>query len=76
MLTDGKVTPERLKLAVTNAMIEANRELSGWRQSQIAAGFASPDAVPAEYTNDDRKVILRYRDTTDSGESYNICELI
>lgn len=61
MLTDGKVTPERLKHVVTNAMIEVNRELSDWRQSQIAAGFASLDAVPAEHINADSELTLLYR---------------
>lgn len=61
VLTDGKVTPERLRHALVNAMIEVNRELSAWKRSQITAGFSSLEAVPADHINNDSELMLLYR---------------
>lgn len=44
---DGTVTPERLRLAVTDAIIATNAELAAWRAAQIDAGHATLADVPA-----------------------------
>lgn len=74
MLTDGKVTTERLRHALVNAMIEVNRELSAWKRSQIAAGFTSLAAVPADHINNDSELILLYRRAVYSEAKANLTE--
>ncbi|EPU3934625.1 head completion/stabilization protein [Morganella morganii] len=74
MLTDGKVTTERLRHALVNAMIEVNRELSAWKQSQTAAGFTSLAAVPADHINNDSELILLYRRAVYSEAKANLTE--
>ncbi|HEI8004592.1 TPA: head completion/stabilization protein [Morganella morganii] len=74
MLTDGKVTTERLQHALVNAMIEVNRELSEWKQSQIAAGFTSLEAVPADHINNDSELMLLYRRAVYSEAKANLTE--
>lgn len=61
VLTDGKVTAERLKHALINAMIEINRELSGWKQAQITAGHPSMAAVPSDHIANESELVLLYR---------------
>ncbi len=60
VLTDGKVTTERLRHALVNAMIEVNRELSAWKQSQIAAGYPSMAAVPSDHIANESELVLLY----------------
>ncbi|MTC47887.1 head protein [Providencia sp. wls1922] len=74
MLTDGKLTPERLKHAITNAIIEINRELSAWRQSQIEKGYASMDQIPAEFVNAESELVLLYRRAVYSQTKANLTE--
>lgn len=74
VLTDGKVTTERLRHALVNAMIEVNRELSAWKQSQIAAGFTSLEAVPADHINNDSELMLLYRRAVYSEAKANLTE--
>lgn len=74
MLTDGKLTPERLKHAITNAIIEINRELSAWRQSQIEKGYASMDKIPAEFVNTESELVLLYRRAVYSQTKANLIE--
>ncbi|HCU2394884.1 head completion/stabilization protein [Morganella morganii] len=61
VLTDGKVTTERLKHTIITAMIEVNRELADWKQSQIAAGFMSVAAIPADHISNESELVLLYR---------------
>lgn len=74
MLTDGKVTPERLRHAITNAIIEINRELANWRQTQITNGHVSMDKVPADFINDDSELVLLYRRAVYSQTKANLTE--
>lgn len=74
MLTDGKLTPERLKHAITNAIIEINRELSAWRQSQIEKDYASMDKIPAEFVNTESELVLLYRRAVYSQTKANLTE--
>lgn len=74
VLTDGKVTTERLRHALVNAMIEVNRELSEWKQLQIAAGFTSLEAVPADHINNDSELMLLYRRAVYSEAKANLTE--
>ncbi|HCT8190972.1 TPA: head completion/stabilization protein [Morganella morganii] len=74
VLTDGKVTTERLRHALVNAITEVNRELAGWKQSQIAAGFTSLEAVPADHINNDSELVLLYRRAVYSGAKATLTE--
>ncbi|MGE2433696.1 head completion/stabilization protein [Morganella morganii] len=74
VLTDGKITTERLRHALVNAMIEVNRELSVWKRSQIAAGFTSLEAVPSDHINNDSELILLYRRAVYSGAKATLTE--
>lgn len=44
---DGTVTDVRLFDALVAAVIEVNRNLSGWKEGQSALGFGAMSAVPA-----------------------------
>ena len=59
-ITDS-VTDDRLEVAAVNAMIEANRELAGFRDAQIAQGFSSLADVPAEKIKDESQKLHLYR---------------
>ncbi|MCH4995343.1 head completion/stabilization protein [Pectobacterium carotovorum] len=48
MRLENTVTPERLRHAALTAISEVNAELFEFRREQIAAGFTTLDAVPAE----------------------------
>ncbi|MEM7874276.1 head completion/stabilization protein [Morganella morganii] len=61
VLTDGKVTTERLKHTIITAMIEVNRELADWKQALIAAGFMSMAAIPADHISNESELVLLYR---------------
>lgn len=74
VLTDGKVTTERLQHALVNAMIEINRELSGWKQSQIAAGFMSMAAIPVNHISNESELVLLYRRAVYSGAKADLTE--
>lgn len=74
MLTDGKVTTERLRHALVNAMLEINRELSGWKQSQTAAGFMSMAAIPADHIGNESELVLLYRRAVYSGAKADLTE--
>ncbi|EKQ1115632.1 head completion/stabilization protein [Morganella morganii] len=74
MLTDGKVTTERLRHALVNAITEVNRELAGWKRSQTAAGFASLEAVPSGHINNDSELMLLYRRSVYSGAKATLTE--
>lgn len=59
-ITDA-VTDDRLEVATINAMIEANRELSGYRTAQQSLGFATLSDVPAEQINSESQLLHLYR---------------
>lgn len=59
-ITDA-VTDDRLEVAVVNAMIEANRELSSYREAQQAQGLAILADVPAEQVKDESQLLHLYR---------------
>ena len=61
-ITDA-VTDDRLEVAVVNAMIEANRELSRYREAQQAQGFATLADVPAEQVKGESQLLHLYRRT-------------
>ncbi|KFF67241.1 head completion/stabilization protein [Pectobacterium brasiliense] len=48
MRLENTVTPERLRHAAKTAISEVNAELYEYREAQMAAGFKTLDAVPAE----------------------------
>ena len=45
---EGTVTAPRLRQSVLTAIAEVNAELYEWRAEQMATGFKTLDAVPAE----------------------------
>ncbi|MEY0268889.1 head completion/stabilization protein [Morganella morganii] len=74
MLTDGKVTTERLRHALVNAMIEVNRELADWKRSQMTAGFASMAVIPADHIGNESELVLLYRRAVYSHAKANLTE--
>jgi len=58
---DSTITPERLRVALIEAMASVNGELEAWRQLQIAAGHATLIAVPATEIDDESIHVHRYR---------------
>jgi hypothetical protein len=59
-ITDA-VTDDRLEVATVNAMIEANRELAGYRTAQQGQGFATLSDVPSEKIKDESQLLHLYR---------------
>lgn len=55
------VSEQRLEVAIVNAMLSVNRELVGYRDSQILAGYASAAEVPGEQINGETLLVHRYR---------------
>ena len=74
MLTDGKITTERLRHALVNAITEVNRELAGWKQSQTAAGFISMSAIPVGHISNESELVLLYRRAVYSGVKATLTE--
>jgi hypothetical protein len=60
MRTDGTVTDERLKHAITNAIVEANRELHRWRIIHLQQGYTTLSALPADKVNNESELIYLY----------------
>ncbi|MDE9517588.1 head completion/stabilization protein [Xenorhabdus bovienii] len=60
MRTDGTVTPPRLKQAITNAIVEVNRELTPWRRLNIARGYATLAAIPAGLIDQESELVYLY----------------
>ncbi|MDA8455247.1 head completion/stabilization protein [Acidovorax sp. GBBC 3334] len=58
---DGTVTPERLRLAVTDAMISTNAELATWRAVQLDAGRTTLADVPAYNLGQESHKLHLYR---------------
>ncbi|AWY43752.1 head completion/stabilization protein [Pseudomonas putida] len=61
MRITNAVTDDRLEVATVNAMIEANRELAGYRTAQQSLGFATLAEVPAEKIKDESHLLHLYR---------------
>ena len=61
MRLDGTATMERLRLAVTDAMIAINAELAAWRAAQIDAGHTTLAEVPAYKLGNDSHKLHLYR---------------
>lgn len=59
-ITDA-VTDDRLEVATVNVMIEANRELAGYRAAQQALGFNTLAEVPAEQIKSESQLLHLYR---------------
>ncbi|WP_336332301.1 head completion/stabilization protein [Pseudomonas putida] len=61
MRIDSSVTDDRLEVAAVNAMIEANRELAGYRAARQAEGFATLINVPGEQIKGESQWLHLYR---------------
>lgn len=57
---DSSITSDRLRAALIEAVASANGELETWKQTQIAAGYATLDAVPAEKIDNISILLHRY----------------
>lgn len=60
MRLDGTITPERLRNELIEAIITVNDQLDTWKQGQIAAGYATLDAIPAAVVAGASKYQHRY----------------
>ncbi|WP_340610784.1 head completion/stabilization protein [Xenorhabdus bharatensis] len=60
MRNDGTVTTPRLKQAMANAIVEANRELHRWHLINIQQGYATLSEVPASRVNGESELIYLY----------------
>ncbi|WP_052405987.1 head completion/stabilization protein [Paraburkholderia heleia] len=58
---DGTVTDTRLRSAALDAMASCNAELGSWQASQLAAGYADLDDVPAPKLGGQSTHVIRYR---------------
>lgn len=58
---DGSVTDARLETAAVNAVIEVNRELKGFKFSNLAAGRESLADVPADSIQGESELLHLYR---------------
>ncbi|WP_061943031.1 head completion/stabilization protein [Collimonas pratensis] len=58
---DGTVTEVRLRQAVVAAILHVNNELRDWKLEQIAAGYTSLAAVPADRVDRESVNISHYR---------------
>ncbi|TIH10840.1 head completion/stabilization protein [Pseudomonas leptonychotis] len=61
MRLTAAVTDARLEVATVNAMIEANRELAGYRTAREAEGHATLVDVPATSIKDESTLLHLYR---------------
>lgn len=58
---DGTVTAPRLREALVDAMAWANSELAAWAETQIAAGHAGLEDVPAPHIDGESIKLAKYR---------------
>lgn len=59
---DNTVTPDRLRAAIIEATVTTIESLAAWKAAQIAAGYASLEAVPtAEQIDDESPNLHRFR---------------
>ncbi|NRN27112.1 head completion/stabilization protein [Photorhabdus heterorhabditis] len=61
MRTDGTVTAPRLHQAISNAIVEVNRELNHWRLIHIDGGYSSLADIPADTLNGESELVSLYR---------------
>lgn len=61
MRLTAAVTDARLEVAAVNAMIEANRELAGYRLAREAEGHSTLVDVPADQVNGESHLLHLYR---------------
>jgi hypothetical protein len=61
MRLDGTVTDPRLRQAVVAAIMHVNQELADWKRDQIAAGYTTLAAVPADHIDRESVLIAHYR---------------
>lgn len=54
------VTPDRLRVAIVGAIITVNRQLTGWKAAQLAAGHDTLAAVPANLVDGKSQVVQLY----------------
>ena len=71
---DASVTAPRLETAAVAAAISVNRELSGWRAIQQAAGHSELAAVPSEKINDVSVLVHLYRRAIEAATGAEVCE--
>lgn len=71
---DASVTAPRLETAAVAAAISVNRELSGWRAIQQAAGHAELADVPGEKINDVSVLVHLYRRAIEAATGAEVCE--
>lgn len=57
---DSSITPDRLRAALIEAIASVNGELATWKQTQILAGYAALDTVPAETVDTVSVLVQRY----------------
>ena len=61
MRLDGTVTPERLRAALVNAMMDINRQLRAFKAARVESGQASLAAASADETIDGQpRLVLLY----------------
>ncbi|KFA59057.1 Phage head completion-stabilization protein [Gilliamella apicola] len=58
---DGTVTTERLKAAITSAIIAVNDDLYSWRITKQAAGITSINDLSDQQINGESKYLLLYK---------------
>lgn len=61
MRIGSEITPERLREALINAMIDVNSDLHDWRFKNEQAGHADLASVPAEQINEESINLTLYR---------------
>ena len=71
---DSSVTPARLETAVIAAAINLNRELSDWRTTQQAAGYATLADVPGDRIKDVSVKAHLYRRAIEASTGAEVCE--
>lgn len=57
---DSSITPDRLRAALIEAIASVNGELDTWKQTKVAAGYATLADVPAETIDDVSVQLHRY----------------
>ncbi|KRP50497.1 head completion/stabilization protein [Pseudomonas poae] len=71
---DASVTPARLETAVISAAIDLNRELSDWRATQQAAGYATLADVPGDRIKGVSVQAHLYRRAIEAATGAEVCE--
>lgn len=56
----AKVTPERLRAAILEALISVDNQLGAWATAQTAAGYASLATVPARAFGGESRLVISF----------------